>query len=93
MDLPFNDLFKKMYRKLLPMILSKGVINRVNATSGTVDIYLVSSPQTIIKNVPLNITINPAKVLPGDRCKVDFFDETNPTDMVVAYIYGRPYQP
>jgi hypothetical protein len=91
---PFNDVFKGQQKKLVRATFKKAIINQVYANSSTADVYFSGNPQTIIKGVPLATHIIPSLVSVGDKCRVDVFDETNPNDMVVAYIYGKktPYQ-
>jgi hypothetical protein len=86
---PFNDVFKGQQKKLVRSTFKKAVINQVYVNSNNADVYFAGNPQTIIKGVPLAAGITPSLVMVGDKCRVDVFDETNPNDMVVAYIYGR----
>jgi hypothetical protein len=86
---PFNDTFKKQQGKLVRATFKKAFIVAVNASACTANVFFAESPQNVIKNVPLAAHIIPALVNAGDRCRIDLFDETNPNDMVVAYIYGR----
>lgn len=89
-----NDLFKKQRDKLNRATFKKGFINAVNLNSTTADVYFAESNQTIVKNIPLASHIITDQIMIGDKCRVDVFDETNPNDMVIAYVYGRtiPYQ-
>lgn len=85
----FNDTFKNQNKKLIRATFKKAVVNQVYINSATADVYFAGNPQTIIKGIPLAANIQPSQVMTGDKCRVDVFDETNPSDMVVAYIYGR----
>jgi hypothetical protein len=67
--------------------MSKGIISAVYVQSKTADVCFTKNTQTIIRNIPLAKHIDPTTVHIGDRCKVDIFDETNPRDMAVSYIY------
>lgn len=87
-----NDLFKKQKDKLVRSTFKKAFINSVNALNATADVFFAESPQTIIRRVPLAANLIPSLIVKGDRCRVDVFDETNPDDMVVAYIYGRSFK-
>ena len=80
-----------MNSKLLPANRSKGIIAAVHVAAQTADVMLIANQNTVVKNVPLASHINPNKVAVGNRCKLDFFDEKNTADMVVAYIYGTNY--
>jgi hypothetical protein len=82
----------KMNKKWNRAVFKKAVISVVNTNNFTADVFFAENPQTVVKSVPLASTIVPFTVNAGDRCRVDIFDETNPSDMVVAYIYGRRVQ-
>jgi hypothetical protein len=88
MQVPFNKIFKSQNNKLLPATFKKGVISAVHPSSWTADVYLVSNPQTILRGVPFASSVDVNSVMPGNRCRLDLFDETNPSDMVIAYTYG-----
>lgn len=90
---PFDGNFKNLGDRVNPAFLKKGIINKVFPECWTADVILVGSPQTILKAIPLASHIDALSVQEGDKCKLDLFDETNPTDMVVAYIYGRKFKP
>lgn len=85
----FNSLFKDQNKKLIRASFKKAFISSVNVSSNTADVYFAENPSTTIRNVPLASHIDSSSLVKGDRCRVDVFDETNPNDMVVAYIYGR----
>ena len=87
MELPFNDIYKRSNKNLIPVIMKKGVITGINTSGNSVDVYLVDNPQTIIKSVPVSSAIVITSTLIGKRCRVDIFDETNYQDMVIAYTY------
>jgi hypothetical protein len=84
---PANSLYKKQGKTLLPATFKKAVISSVNIQRRTANVYIVGSSQTIIQNIPVSRSIDVTKVNQGDKCKVDCFDESNPSDMVVAYTY------
>ncbi len=84
-----NDLWKKQHGKLVRSTFKKAIISNVNAAANTADVYFAENPATVIRSIPLASQITASQVMVGDRCRVDVFDETNPNDMVVAYIYGR----
>jgi len=83
----FNDLYKKQQKKLVPSSFKKGIISQVNPSAHTANIYFVDNSQNIIKNIPMAKSIDITTVKVGLRCRVDLFDESNPQDMVVAYLY------
>lgn len=84
----FNDIFKKQNQKLIRASFKKGFIVSVNPSVSTADVYFAENPNTIIKNIPLSNSVDASLLMPGSRCRVDVFDETNPNDMVIAYTYG-----
>lgn len=86
---PFNQTFLNQNKKLIRASFKKAVISAVNISAFTADVYFAENPGVVIKSIPLASQIDPTKILIGDRCRVDVFDETNQRDMVIAYIYGR----
>jgi hypothetical protein len=89
----FNSLYEKQSAKFTRATFKKGIINRVNLSSNTVDVQIIGNQSTVIKGVPMASTIDPTLVPEGAKCRLDLFDETNPNDMVIAYIYGISYAP
>jgi hypothetical protein len=75
----------------IPVSYKKAVIINVHSDSWSADVNVVGDYQSLYRNIPLSSAI-PSDVRNGDRCKVDLFDESNPNDMVVAYLYGRKYR-
>lgn len=86
-----NSVFEQQNKKLVPATFKKAVISGTNIVAFTADVYFSENPTNIIRNVPLAAHIDPTKILIGDKCRVDIFDETNIRDFVVAYIYGRKF--
>lgn len=84
-----NDTWNKQRDKLPPATYKKGVISSINVTAFSADVYFTENPNNIIRSVPLASHIDPTKIVVGDRCRVDIFNETNIASMVVAYIIGR----
>lgn len=84
-----NDIWKKQQGKLMRATFKKAVISNVNVSANTADVYFAENPTTTIRNIPLASHIKASLVSQGDKCRVDVFDETNPNDMVVAYLYGK----
>lgn len=75
-------------KRLIPSFTKRGLINRIYPETWTADVVIIGGNQPVVKNIPLSSSI-PSGVQVGDKCRVDMFDESNPNDMVVAYIYGR----
>lgn len=86
-----NATFNKQQDKLIGATFKKAIISSVNITAFTADVIFAENPNNTIRSIPLASHIDPSKVIPGDRCRVDVFDETNTRDMVVAYCYGRKF--
>lgn len=84
---PTNKTFEKQQKKLVPATFKKAFINTIHFNSNTVDVYFAENPQTIIKNIPVARSVDIATVTVGQRCRIDMFDETNPYDCVLAYVY------
>jgi hypothetical protein len=82
-----NDTTKKQQRRFIPSSFKKAFINAVHLGANTVDVYFVENPQTIIRNIPVANTVTLAANLVGRRCRIDIFDETNPSDMAMAYTF------
>lgn len=84
---PFNKTFEKQQRKLVPSTFKKAFINAIHVNSATVDVYFAENPQSIIKNIPIAKSVDLTTAFVGQRCRIDLFDETNPADCVLAYVY------
>lgn len=84
---PLNSTFRRQQKTLVKSSFKKAFINAVHTGTNTVDVYFAENPQTIIRNIPLSKSIDISTVAIGQRGKVDIFDETNPNDMVLAFIY------
>jgi hypothetical protein len=88
MQTNINKLYKNIAKRQNPSTFKKAVISSVNKGSGTANAYFIENPQNTINNIPFSSAVDIANVVPGTKCRVDIFDETNPTDMVIAYTYG-----
>lgn len=86
---PFNDLYKKQNNKLVRATFKKAFVSSVNVSAFTADVIFAENPNNTVRSIPLASHIDATLINVNDRCRVDIFDETNPSDMVVAYIYGR----
>lgn len=84
---PYNKIYQMQDKNLIPSVFKKAVISSINLQNRSVNIYIVGSSQTIINNVPLAKSVDITTIQQGQRCRVDFFDESNPRDMVIAYVY------
>lgn len=84
---PSNDTWKKQQKHLVRSTFKKATVIAVNKSANTLDISFVENPQTVLRGIPLARCMPIADVMVGQRCRVDLFDETNPSDMVVAYSY------
>lgn len=88
---PYLKIVKNQNTKVTPETFKRGTIVAIHKESCSADVIIVGSNESIAKNVPLSSAINANVVMPGDRCRIDMFDETNPDDSVIAYTYGRTY--
>lgn len=88
--IPLNQTYKKQNAKLTPATFKKGVVTAVYPSSYTVDVYFVGNNQSTIRNIAVATNVDINAVSPGDKCKVDLFTESNPSDMVMSYTYGKP---
>lgn len=86
---PYNKTYQKQNTRLVPYSFKKAVISSVNTKNNSADISFIGNSQTVVKNIPFASYVNVMKVNPGDKCKVDVFDPSNPSDMVIAYTYGN----
>jgi hypothetical protein len=84
---PVNQTFKQQQKRLVKSTFKKGFVNAIHSGSNTVDVSFAENPQTIIKNIPIAKSVSIASVIVGQRCRIDMFDETNPNDCVLAYVY------
>jgi|SRR5579872_3151099 len=86
---PINQTWKNQHKKLIQATFKKGFISNVNTFSNTADVYFAENPGTVIKSISLASQIVASQLMVGDKVRVDLFDETNPNDMVIAYMWGR----
>lgn len=84
---PPNKIFQNQNNRLMPATFKKAIITSVNVARNSANVYIVGNAQTIIKNIPLSSAIIASTVKLGSKCRVDCFDESNPSDQVVAYVY------
>jgi hypothetical protein len=84
---PSNDTFKRQQVHLVRSAFKKGFINAVHVSSNTVDVYYAENPQSVIKNIPVADTVTVSLITVGKKCRIDIFDETNPSDCVLAFTY------
>ena len=88
MEQNFKELSDKINKRNISESFKRGIIQKVYLDFWTADVQVVGSTQTLLKNIPLSSAV-PLTVAIGDWCRLDLFDETNSSDMVVAYIYKR----
>lgn len=86
-NVPYNKIYQNQNKNLVPATFKKAIISSVNIQTRTANVYIVGNSQTIINDIPFAISVNITNVKAGQRCRVDCFDESNPRDMVVAYVY------
>lgn len=86
---PANHTFKLQQKTLVPSTYKRATISSININNRTANIYFSENPQTIIKNVIIANSINVSGLLPGMQVKVDAFNETSTTSMVISYVFGQ----
>ena len=89
---PYNKIFQKQSKGLIPATFKKAVISSIDPQGASANVFIVGNTQTIINNVPFASSIDVSSVQQGDKCRLDCFDESNPSDMVIAYIYSKPFR-
>jgi hypothetical protein len=82
----YKEVIAKTNERVLAPTFTKGIKSSVNYSLRLADVIIVGNNQTVIHNVRLSSAV-PSTVQPGAPCKIDFFDPSNPKDMVVAYTY------
>jgi hypothetical protein len=93
MKIPTSKLYAKQNARIIPATHKKAVIVGTNSSGNLVSLYFVENPQSIIKNVSVSYSAQSyISYFSGDksiniRCVVDIFDETNNSQMIVAYTY------
>jgi hypothetical protein len=84
----YKNLHRKLNDKVTPTEWMRGIIVAVHYASKTADVSLLGNNASIIKNIPLSSGVGAiANVKVGQRCRVDLFDSSNPSDSCVAYLY------
>lgn len=90
MQLPHSKLFQRNNQRLIATSKKKAVIVNYNALASLADIYFLDNPQTIVKNVPISNSVQTylqGSLIVNKNCVVDIFDESNSSQMIVAYTY------
>ena len=70
------------------MDIRRGVIRSYNQTEHTATVQLVGAQAIYLENIPVNHALSWWLVVAGADCGVVFFDETDPEDACVAFVYG-----
>jgi hypothetical protein len=78
-----------MYNITASATYKKGVIAKISLDTASADVTVVGSNQNVLKNIPFSSAIDLNDITVGDKCRIDMFDESNPSDSVIAYTYGR----
>lgn len=82
-----NQTWGKQNKRLVRSTFKKGFINAIHPNSYTVDVSYAENPQTIIKSIPVAKSVDIFTIMINQRCRIDIFDETNPNDCALAYVY------
>jgi len=73
------------------MDIRRGIIRAFDSGTYLADVQIVGSMATILTGVPVAKQIGAGLLTSGSKCGVLFFDETNPADGCVVFIYdGAP---
>ena len=88
---PYLKIHGKANDRVTPATFKRGIINAIYAATGTADVQLVGNQSTVLKGIFFSSAVTPSKAKVGDKCRVDFFSEINPSDAVIAYLYGRAF--
>jgi len=69
------------------MNIRRGTIRAFDGGTYLADVQIVGSMATMLTGVPVAKQIGAALLTSGTKCGVLFFDETNPTDACVVFVY------
>jgi len=73
------------------MDIRRGIIRTFDSGTYLADVQIVGSMATVLTGVPVAKQIGADLLTSGIRCGVLFFDETNPSDACVVFVYeGTP---
>ena len=73
------------------MHIRRGIIRAFDSDTYLADVQIVGSMATMLTGVPVAKQIGADLLTSGTRCGVLFFDETNPADACVVFVYdGAP---
>ena len=73
------------------MDIRRGIIRGFESATYLADVQIVGSMATVLTGVPVAKQIEAYLVTSGTKCGVLFFDETNPADACVVFIYGEAH--
>jgi len=73
------------------MDIRRGIIRAFDSGTYLAEVQIVGSMATMLSGVPVAKQIGADLITSGAKCGVLFFDETNPSDGCVVFIYGEPH--
>lgn len=73
------------------MDIRRGIIRKFDSGTYLADVQIVGSMATMLTGVPVAKQIIADLITSGTKCGVLFFDETNPADACVVFIYGEAH--
>jgi len=73
------------------MDIRRGIIRAFDSGTYLADVQIVGSMATMLTGVPVAKQIETDLLMSGSKCGVLFFDETNPCDACVLFIYGEAH--
>ncbi len=69
------------------MDIRRGIIRKFDSDTYLADVQIVGSMATMLPGVPVAKQIGGDLLTSGSKCGVLFFDETNPSDACVVFVY------
>lgn len=89
----YLGLSKKIHNKTTADTFRRGIISAVHIAANTVDVIILGSNASTMRNVQVSSAININNIQNGQKCKLWMFSETNPNDCVCEYTYGTAATP
>ena len=68
-------------------MIRKATVRSYNAGNNTATVQIIGSLSMYLPNIPVATNISPSLMVAGARVGVLFFDDNNPADACVAFVY------
>lgn len=72
------------------MTIVRGVIRGYDRATHTATVEVLGGQPVYLRQAPLSHALDWWLAVPGAQCGIVFFDETDPQDACIAFIYGGP---